>query len=341
MVYGVSKGRFFMTQVITSIEQVKCEWLSSVLEQTVTQVHTELVSGGREGYKWRIRATGENGATYLLFLKLCSVHEARFYQAMRGHSDELPIVPCYDVVIDSGHAHILLKDLSETHDARPPSQLPPIGRECDSIVDGLADLHAHWWDNPALEGILGSALSGDQLRQFYDSEVAVYPAFADFMGDRLPAHRRAIYEVARAQLADLMVQRHAKGHLTLVFEDVHSGNFLYPRRASDPLYFVDWEQWRVTISMNDLAYMMALFWSPERRSRLERHYLEHYHARITAQGIDYSRRDMWNDYRLCVMYFLFRPALQWSRGHITEVWWNHYERISAAFEDLRCADLLA
>ncbi len=330
-----------MTQVITTIEQVTPEWLSRVLKQTVTHVHIEKVTGGYEGHKWRIKATGDDGTTYPLFLKLSTIREARFYQAMHDHSGKLPIVPCYEVVIDSDHAHLLLKYLSETHEARPPSQLPPIGRECEAIVDGLADFHAHWWDHPALDSVFGGALSGDDLHKFYASHMAIYPAFADFMGDRLPRHRRAIYEAAGSRLPDLMAQRLAKGHLTLVFEDVHSGNFLYPRRASDPLYFIDWEQWNVTVAMNDLAYMMALFWSPERRSRLEQPYLQRYHARITAQGIDYSWETLWDDYRLCVMYFLFRPVWQWSRGHFTDVWWNHYERITAVFEDLRCADLLA
>jgi hypothetical protein len=329
-----------MGQVITAIGQVTPDWLSRILGQAITQLHTERVAGGYEGSKWRIRATAADGSTLPLFLKLGSAHEGRFYAAMRDDAGGLPIVPCYDVAISGDEAHILLADLSATHEARPPSQLPPIGRECEAIIDGLADLHAYWWDNPALDARLNGALSASRGQAFDPEETSIYPAFADFMGDRLSAERRDHYEAVRARLPELMDRRTAQGDLTLAFEDVHSGNFLYPRTAGDPLYFIDWEQWGVTLAMNDLAYMMALFWSPERRARLERAYLRRYHARISGRGVTYRWDALWDDYRLCVMRFLFRPAWQWSRGHFTDVWWNHYERINAAYEDLNCADLL-
>lgn len=329
-----------MGHLISTIDDVTPQWLTTILKKTVTDIKTQAVVGGYEG-KWRITATCGDGSVQYLFLKLCDhTHEARFYEAMRDHQAGVPIVPCYDVAMESEKAHILLKDLSETHEARPPSQLPPIGRECESIIDGLADLHAFWWNNPQLKTTFGGALSGNALRQNYDEDIAIYPAFADFMGDRLPPHCRAIYEHVSPKLTDLMVNRLAQGNLTLVFEDVHSGNFLYPRNPSDKLYFIDWEQWGVNIAMNDLAYMMALFWSPERRSRLEKPYLKRYHERITAKGVDTTWEALWHDYRLCVIYFLFRPVWQWYHGHIIDVWWNHYERITAAYDDLDCAELL-
>ena len=328
-----------MGHLITSIEAVTPQWLTSILKQPVTDVQIQPIVGGYEG-KWRITATDVNGSVQLLFLKLNDdTHEARFYEAMHHHQAGVPIVPCYNVGMVDGKSHILLQDLSATHESRPPSQMPPIGRECEAIIDGLADLHAFWWNSPQLETTFGG-WSEDALRQSYHEEIERYPDFAHFMGDRLSPQRRAVYENVSLKLTDLMLRRFAQGNLTLVFEDVHSGNFLYPRNPADKLYFIDWEQWGVNIPMNDLAYMMALFWSPERRARMEKPYLRRYHERITAKGIVYSWHDLWHDYRLCVLYFLFRPIWQWSTRHHVDVWWNHYERITVAYEDLNCAELL-
>ena len=276
-----------MGHLITSVESVTRQWLSEILKQPVTDVQIQPVVGGYDG-KWRITATSADGSVQPLFLKLNEdTHEARFYQAMQTHQAGVPLVPCYDIGIADGKSHLLLQDLSATHESRPPSQMPPIGRECEAIIDGLADLHAFWWNSPQLGTTFGG-WSEDALRQSYNQEVALYSAFADFMGDRLSPQRRVIYEQVGAKLTDLLVRRFAQGNLTLVFEDVHSGNFLYPRNPADKLYFIDWEQWGVNIPMNDLAYMMALFWSPERRARLEKPYLQRYHERITAKGIAYT-----------------------------------------------------
>ena len=329
-----------MSQVITSKEQVTIAWLSDVLEHPIQDIQIEEVIGGYGG-KYRIRAGALDNTVHRLFLKLSDhPHEARFYQAMHNQQTPIPIVPCYDVQIDDTNSHMLLKDLSDTHEARPPSQMPPLLHECEAIIDGLADLHAYWWDNPKLSTTFGGIPSADALRQSYIEETQLYEVFADFLGDRLSPKRRHIYEKIIPKLPEMMVQRFSEGNLTLVFEDVHTGNFLYPRNPDDRLYFVDWEQWSINIPMNDLAYMMALFWSSERRSRYEIPLLQRYHERLLSQGINYTWETLWHDYRLCVIYFLFRPIWQWKHQHITDVWWNHLERITVAYDELNCEDLL-
>ncbi len=330
-----------MSQVIVSKEQITSSWLGDVLGHPIQSIHIEEVVGGYGG-KFRIQAVRLDNSTYHLFLKLSDhPHEACFYQAMHNQQTPIPIVPCYDVQIDDDQAHILLKDLSNTHEARPPSQMPPLLHECEAIIDGLVDLHAYWWDSPELSTTFGGVPSDDSLRENLTEEVNLYPAFAEFMRDRLSPTRRRVYETVIPQLPEMMIHRFAQGNLTLVFEDVHTGNFLYPRNSDDRLYFVDWEQWSINIPMNDLAYMMALFWSPERRSRYEIPFLKRYHERLQAQGIDYAWDSLWDDYRLCAIYFLFRPIWQWKHNHFTDVWWNHFERIMIAYEELNCEALLA
>ena len=42
----------------------------------------------------------------------------------------------------------------------------------------------------------------------------------------------------------------------------------------------DWDSWRGGTGSDDLAYMIAMHWYPERRARLESHLLDKYHERI-------------------------------------------------------------
>lgn len=328
--------------LIRDVNQITAEWLSEILKITVIDFTSEFLGESHGTKKWRLYLRTAT-TTAQLFLKTSKLsHEATFYQIIQKLEHNLAVVPCYDVVIECEDSHILLKDLSQSHDARPPSQLPPIGKECEMIVDSLADLHAYWWNQSQLETVFGGKSSANGLRKNIETNAEVFALFADFMGDRLSAHRREIFSLATEKLADALIRRYQENHFTLVFEDVHTGNFLYPRNESDKLYFIDWEQWGVNLAMNDLAYMMALFWSSERRSHLEKGYLQRYHQRLLENGIQgYSWDALWNDYRLCIIRHLFIPAWQWKAGSPPpDVWWNHLERICSAFEELNCHELL-
>lgn len=329
--------------LITDISQVTTEWLSNILGSKITVVDSRAIAeGSGRTQKWFISAKDDKGKIWPLFLKTSDDdYEARFYQAIGDDTEGLAVVPCYDVVIEGEKSHLLLKDLSGTHEARPPQQLPPVASECEQIIDGLADLHAYWWDNPQLETTFGGKLDEAQLRKAYAEDTENYRGFAEFLADRLPPKRRTIYEKILEKLPNLMIRRYQQNHFTLVFEDVHMGNFLYPKQAGDKLYFIDWEQWGVKLAMNDLSYMMALFWSPERRARLEKPYLQRYHQHIVGQGVtNYTWDNLWYDYRLCVMNHHFAPVWQWKHQSIVDVWWNHLERIISAFDDLNCMELL-
>jgi hypothetical protein len=37
---------------------------------------------------------------------------------------------------------------------------------------------------------------------------------------------------------------------------------------------------------------------------------------------------------------LLYPAWQWSWGGMVDVWWNHMERIFAAYQDLNCGAIV-
>lgn len=91
--------------------------------------------------------------------------------------------------------------------------------------------------------------------------------------------------------------------LTIVHGDAHAWNALLSRDRDRPdVRLIDWDGWRVDMATDDLAYMIALYWSSERRRRHERRTLERYHATLVAGGVRaYGLDALWQDYRLSVL----------------------------------------
>jgi hypothetical protein len=354
-----------MASVITNADQATPEWLTSVLRQAgvlehglVTQVekHTQEVIFGSFVSRLKLHYSDDTPSSTprRLLLKVNSREvqfgipglgkkEPQFYNAVSDHMGNLPIVPCYSAIYSAaqGSYHLLLADLSDTHISFPPSQLPPTRQHCEMIVDALADVHAHWWQHPKLGKEIGEIPTSESLADEVKTAAEFFPKFVDFMEDRLSAARVKVHEQILTLLLPLLVE-HFTTNLTLIFEDVHAGNFLYPRDPlRDRLYIIDWEQWGVDIAPHDLAYMMAMFWFPERRVRLEQSLLQRYHHRLQARGVSHYRwDDCWYDYRLSVMRLLFHPVWQWKHDTHPDRWFIHLERLHLAFEDLNCAELL-
>ena len=362
-----------MTDIITSIEQVTPDWLTGVLRKAgalergqaigvqadttkllhASSKHNTFVSRLAVAYSDDSPAT----APPRLYLKVnmregafgipgLGKHEPEFYNAVAHSEANLPVVPCYDAAYsaEAGGYHLLLKDMTETHIAFPPSQFPPVGNYCEMIVDALADLHAHWWDSPKLGMSIGEIPTLNSLKGEVEGNRSGFPKFVDFMQDRLSPARLKVYERVLARLEGILSKRFTSGKgLTLIFEDVHAGNFLYPRDPlAERLYIIDWEQWGVNIGPHDLAYMMAMFWFPERRARMEQNLLQRYFHRLQAHGVqNYTWDDCWHDYRLSVLRLLFHPAWQWEHNAPPDIWFNHLERLHLAYEDLSCEELLS
>ena len=104
---------------------------------------------------------------------------------------------------------------------------------------------------------------------------------------------------------------------------------------------IDWEGWTIDTATDDLAYMMAMLWYPDRRHRIERWLLDGYHAALLAHGVrGYDRQALDDDYRLSVLWLILRPVGQAAGNIAPRVWWNNLERIMLAVDDLGCRDLL-
>jgi hypothetical protein len=351
---------------VTSEEQITPGWLTTRLRQNGYLVRGEVSKLSFKHSKtffsdiYRLEATYSTDAAPVppskLLLKTpfpdseASLNmgrdEVAVYSELTRAMKDPPVVRCFDSVYstETHRSHLLLEDLSQTH-FQPEPPLPPSKRHCELCAEALAQFHAFWWEHPNLGTKIGRLFDEASLKELAGQIQDALTNFTLFLDDRLSSRRRRDYENALAFLPVFWQSRLTSSKRnTLIHGDAHVWNMLHPR---DPLtgraYLIDLATSnRIRPPTNDLAYMMALQWYPERRAIMEESLLRHYHQTLVSCGVkDYSWEDCWLDYRYSVITHLFTPVMQWAGGQIPPgVWWHNLERISEAYKDLSCAELL-
>lgn len=359
-----------MKALITDVTQATPDRLTSILHEQGCLSHGEVVTVRKDSPYFsgmsilsRLTLGYSSGASALapsrLLLKIPLPEpdwivtpgqgrkEVDFYCTVANAMSHAPAVRCYDAVYcpRSDRSHLLLDDMSATH-SRPEFPLPPLNRHCDQLIDRVVQLHAFWWNHPRLGGDIGVFPDDEFVRQHFEKLEKAWCGFADFLGDRLPPERRRLYEVVLSSWPKLWQQRRGRfanvSNITLIHGDLHCLNVLFPHSPpKGDVYLIDWENWRVSVGTDDLAYMIALQWSPERRSRMEMNLLRRYHTTLLRHGVThYDWEDCWCDYRLSVVRQLFVPVLLWLHELPPDAWWPHLENAALAYQDLTCAELL-
>lgn len=355
--------------IIQSVEQITPAWLTDVLTTDGILQRGEVVGVGfdtdsfNKGFVSRIaRLTVRYSEDVVedlpthFFLKMSKPdlhievlkagrHEIEFYQAMtRFPENPVPIPYCYDAAYDetNGQSHLLMSDLSETHFQRP-LPLPPSNRHCELIMDSLAQLHAFWWGHPLLGNGLGARYTQEEDDQSRARFEKTLPDFLDYLGDGLLPQHKGHYERV---LASSWWERAAKrlinlDRVTLTHGDAHTGNLMLPHDIeAGRVALIDWHLWGIDMAAMDLAFLMALHWSPARRAVLEVPLLRRYHQQLTANGVDYSWEALWDDYRQAVVTMTLIPVGQFRRKSPAGVIWFGLQDSLAAFDDLHCEEIL-
>ncbi|MBX9946539.1 MAG: aminoglycoside phosphotransferase family protein [Reyranella sp.] len=267
-----------------------------------------------------------------------AAREVLFYDTVAPATPAGPLLRCFD----AGQSpqtkawHLLLEDVTDSHCIAAEWPLPPTEPQCRAIVGVLARFHAAWWGAAQAEPAMAMA------RDLYQGLPGFWANLSDRLGDRLSADRRRIYErffAAPPHFARLATRK----NLSIVHGDAHVWNVFLPNDGSvggERLF--DWSVWQPGLPTADLACMMAMHWYPERRRRFERPLLDHYHASLLASGVEgYDRAMLDQDYRLAVLTQMMTPIVWANIGIPPSVWWNNFERIMLAVDDLGCRDLLS
>ena len=237
--------------------------------------------------------------------------------------------------------HLLLEDLTDTHRIATEWPLPPVAADCATMVETLARIHAEWWGDPRLGVTIGPRRDAAARDAYLRSLAAAFAGFAGRLGERLTADRRELYERLLDAAPRLLARQDEGGILTIVHGDAHAWNFFLPRDDRGDTRLFDWDAWRTGPGTNDLAYLIAVHWYPGHRRRLEPLLLDRYHAIIERAGVrGYDRRMLDEDYRRAVLWKVMTPVWQSAYDIPAVIWWNNYERIMLAVDDLDCRALL-
>jgi hypothetical protein len=271
--------------------------------------------------------------------------EVAFYNKVAATTPAGMVPRCFEAVSDAETKewHLLLEDLTDSHFVATTWPLPPTVEQCERIVRGRARFHAAWWDDPRLGASVGTWVDPEAFDRNLQRFAEQFAGFADRLGDGLSPERRYVYERLLAAWPRLLARYHAHRDMTVVQGDAHVWNCFLPRNAgSDDVRLFDWDCWSIDAACDDLAYMMALHWYPDRRQRIERMLLDRYHEALMAAGVrHYDRRALEDDYRLSALWQITTPVRQAANGLPPVIWWSHFERIMLAVDDLGCRDLLA
>lgn len=354
-----------MDDVITTPDQVTPEWLTGVLSKSgslkcgkVIYVKIILTKTLPLSVVSRLEVGYSEGVPGFpptkLFLKMAGPHllksvsfepnsrEVAFYRTIAPDMNDPPFIYCYDAAYsESGMSHLLLDDLSETHFQPEPPQ-PPSKSYCELAMDCLAQLHAHWWQHPRLGKDIGTLFDGDQLNAFVGELEKNVISFVGFLGDKLSAERRKIYDRLLSSSHKIWGRLTDRSGLTVTHGDAHWWNLLYPRdRDTDRVRLFDWHLWHVDLGARDLAFMVALGGYSERRAAIEQSLIRHYHRSLIAHGVrNYTWDDCWTDYRWSAIRNLNIPVIQWLQGKSVDEWLGNLERAMVAYDDLGCSELL-
>jgi hypothetical protein len=271
-------------------------------------------------------------------------HEVAFYRELAPLMPAGIVPRCFDAHWDESANtwHLLLEDLAPTHAVATQWPLPPDFAQCEAIVRTRARCQAAWWNDPRLGVTIGTWQDLQDHAAATENATAQFARFAEGLGDRLSARRRALYERFFEAAPRLAARYHSHRDMTIIQGDAHVWNCFLPRDgARDGGRLFDWDAWQVNTGSQDLACMMAQQWYPELRQRFEARLLDGFHDELTARGVQgYDRGALQEDYRLSVLWLISTPVWQHANGIPPVIWWNNFERVHLAVEDLGCRELL-
>jgi hypothetical protein len=355
-----------MSEPVATEEQITPDWLTNILRRNGHLVQGSVRGLNKECFKtlfslfYRLEAQYSNDAIPTLpskmLLKLplpdseaslmMGKDEVFIYNTLTKAMNDPPVVPFFDAAYspDSHRWQILMEDLSSTH-FQPEAPVPPSSRHCELCVETLAQFHAFWWEHPSLGAEIGQLHNSESLTEIAAQIRKNLSGCIDDLGDRLSPNRREAFEDAMEFAPAFWMRRLTSiERNTLIHGDAHTWNFLHPRDTEKGrAYLIDLATSnRIRPPTNDLAYMIALQWYPERRALMEESLIKHYHSSLLSFGVKgYTWENCWLDYRHSVITHMFTPVFQWASSQIpATVWWRNLERISEAYKDLKCAELM-
>jgi len=353
--------------IITHIDQVTPQWLTSVLRRSGAFTCGEVAgfdAGDGQG-NWSTSASltlqysaeAQGELPERLFLKMVNTDlegeffgdsEVTYYSRDYVDVDNAPLLRCYDGAYSETlqRYHLLLEDVSEIH-INACEKTPTLEYDL-ALADGLTVLHACWWGAVRLAQASAPVHSASHIQCFVDiAQPGVAHILSRFSGELKPHWPAMMIELFERHPQAIIRRAGDLNGFTLIHGDAGCYNILVPREDDRPIYLIDRQpfDWSLTtwLGAYDLAYAMLEDWEPETCRRLELPVLKSYHRRLQELGVaDYPWERLYDDYRLCAAMGVY-IATEYCRGGVNEryipVWLPMLQRALTACDDLDCREL--
>jgi hypothetical protein len=307
---------------------ITTEWLSEVLGADVVTCKVEqiAVGVGLLGRLFRVHLEGgpEVPATVIVKLptldmrarvNLCEaaefyLREVRFYQEVGAANPLSPAHPYYAAFDDATHDFVLvMEDLGRLRNADQIVGCSPA--DAETVVDGIARHHAHWWDNDRLAAL--TWLHAYNTEPFStvvaDAYAAAWPGFVERVGYDMSAALRAFGE-RMPSLMPWFLAEICRPPWTFLHGDLRLDQLFFAVGPEDaPVRALDWQITSKGRGAFDLAYFLSQSLTAETRRNCEDDLLDRYAGRLAECGIDYPRAELRRDYRLTTAWCFIYPVI--------------------------------
>lgn len=342
--------------VIHTPDQVTTSWLTRVLRNSGDLIRGEvtavkpLIEAGNWSSNARLCLTyspdSSGKCPASVFLKSVQTDsssedyfddsEVRYYLNDYVDVTDAPLLRCYDSAYDRNCYHLLLEDVSKTH--QPSVLVTPTLKYGQSLAESVAVLHSQYWATrhsvsmpTAIQVQRYVDVAKPGLKYVLDDpNFKLEPRWSDVLNRFFAIHPQRL--VARLRM---------ETGFTLVHGDLNGFNILVPKASEGRIYLIDRQpfEWSLTtwLGVSDLAFALISDWTPEQRRECEHAILQHYHRKLKELGIvDYSWDQLWQDYQLCLVMGVYN-AVEFCKKGIDEAmrgrWQSLLTRSLAALEE--------
>lgn len=186
------------------------------------------------------------------------------------------------------------------------------------VVEQLALLHAHFWNNDTLEEYnwLGNSVRRLEYRLGKVLAVPLMKRGLQRAGNTIPItlHKPAI-QYARQR--DQAMSRFSQGPCTLIHHDCHPGNIFWNKSQPGLL---DWQLVRIGEDISDIAYFLATALEPEIRRTHETSLVTHYQEVLASHGITtLDSTKLFQRYRAHIIYPFEAMVMTLAIGGMMEI----------------------
>lgn len=332
-----------MLQIPASPDAISVDWLSHVLDATVTSVRVVDAHAGTTG-----RAVLEldhdrpEDLPARLFVKLpptdpmqqefvrstgMGLREVRFYQDL---STEVPLrVPhCYHADSDdAGEEYIMLLEHLEDSGCTFQNASERYSKDyIRQVLAAFARLHSTYWASPRFKADL------DWLEPPLQHAIAVdlIAVALEKHGDTMPDVFRAMGELYLSE-ADAIHALWNRGEATLIHGDVHDGNLFF---SDEQPGFLDWALVARGPAMRDVGYFLAGTLAPSDQQAWGRELLQYYREQLVANGVSApSIEELWQQYQWHAAYVWVGSTVTLAMGDA----WQPVNYVLSSLEKLHAA----